>query len=382
VVRELEATVAQRYGGAAVALTDSGTSALVLALRHFVGAGESVAFPGYACVDLAAAARCAGVRVRLYDLEPETLAPDMRSLEAALRRGVRAVVVVHLYGYPVDVAAVSALARRHGAAVIEDAAQGAGGTMRGVRLGAQGDASILSFGRGKGLGGGGGGALVVHHAPEAERFAAARPRSDASPAGWRVVAASAVQWMLGRPQLYAIPSAMPFLKLGEMVYHSAHEPDAISVASSTLVRDALRHEGAVAARRRQAASVLAGGLRDATGLVPIHAIEGAQPGYLRFAVLDRSGQREPAPRLGVLRGYPRALREQPELAPVLHDGEPATPGALELRASLFTLPTHGLVMNRDLRAAIAWGRRAVELVGSPGASGPRAMGSRAVAPLD
>src|SRR5688500_14956169 len=61
-------------------LTDSGTSALVLALRSVAPAGGEVAFPAYGCIDLIAAAVRAGVRVALYDVDPETLSPDLDSV--------------------------------------------------------------------------------------------------------------------------------------------------------------------------------------------------------------------------------------------------------------------------------------------------------------
>src|SRR5215469_16054861 len=59
----------ERFHASAVALTDSGTSALVLAFRFALPEGGTVALPAYACVDLLAAAAYAGVRVRLYDLD-------------------------------------------------------------------------------------------------------------------------------------------------------------------------------------------------------------------------------------------------------------------------------------------------------------------------
>src|SRR6185436_12116325 len=76
-------------------------------------------------------------------------------------RGVSAVVVAPLFGYPVDFPAVQSIADAAGVLVIEDAAQGAGATLNGVRVGALGTVSILSFARGKGTTGGSGGALLV-----------------------------------------------------------------------------------------------------------------------------------------------------------------------------------------------------------------------------
>lgn len=341
-------------------LTDSGTSALVLALRLTAGATGTVALPGYGCVDFASAVRFAGMRVRLYDVDPATLSPDLDSVGRVLARGVDAIVVAHLYGYPADVPAVRALATRAGVPLVEDAAQAAGGTLGGHRLGSLGDLSVLSFGRGKGLYGGRGGALLGF-SPE---WADAMRGLDSPPPrrGVREAGLAAAQWALGRPGVYALPASLPWLRLGDMVYHPAHEPMSLSAAAATLVRVALASESTACDERRRVARRL---WRASAGpscpLSPVHAVTGGHPGFLRFAVMDRAGERRPHPRLGVMRGYPRTLREQPELRPSLLDGEPATPGAAALRASLFTLPTHPFVSERDLVALEQWlvGRRPV-----------------------
>jgi dTDP-4-amino-4,6-dideoxygalactose transaminase len=169
-------TLRERFGARDVILTDSGTSALILALRSLLPQGATIAYPAYACVDLTAVALRARMRVRLYDLDPATLSPDLDSVRAAIGRGVDAIVVAHLYGYPADVAGVEELAALHGIPVIEDAAQGAGGTVRGMRLGSLGDVSILSFGRGKGTTCGSGGALL----------------SRSRQTSWKVVRAAAI----------------------------------------------------------------------------------------------------------------------------------------------------------------------------------------------
>ena len=65
-----------------------------------------------------------------------------------------------------------------------------------------------------------------------------------------------------------------------------------------------------------------------------------------------------------MRGYPRTLHEQSELAPYLAPGEPATPGADELRQSLFTMPTQSRVAGTDLLDLERW---AYHVAAGPGA---------------
>jgi dTDP-4-amino-4,6-dideoxygalactose transaminase len=335
------------------ALTDSGTSALVAALRLTAGKNGTVAYPGYACVDLAAAARFAGVRVRLYDIDPETLSPDLDSLAATVERGVDAIVIAHLYGFPADMRGVEKLARSAGVPVIEDAAQGAGGTLDGRVLGSFGTLSILSFGRGKGTTGGNGGALLLRDASLADSFSEMRRKLGPRPAGVGDLVGITAQWVLGRPSLYGIPSSIPSLHLGEMVYHPAHEPRALSWVAASLVRKALAAApGDVAGRRRVAAALEMAALEGAD-IRPVRPLEGAVSGYLRYPILDRGSRAERAD-MGILRGYKLTLHQQQELRPCLVGGEPPTPGAEELARTLFTLPTHYMVKPSDIKSMMEW----------------------------
>lgn len=343
----------ERYGAQRVALTDSGTSALVAALRLTAGKNGTAAFPGYACVDLAAAARFAGVRVRLYDIDPDTLGPDLASLAAAIERGVDVIVVAHLYGFPADMRGVEELAKSAGVPVIEDAAQGAGGTLGDRVLGSFGALSILSFGRGKGTTGGNGGALLCRDATFAVSFSEARRRLGPRPAGLRDLFGVSAQWLLGRPALYGIPSAIPGLHLGEMVYHPAHEPHALSWAAASLVHRALDGASRDVAIRRRIASALEMAAVEGADIRPIDPIPTAVSGYLRFPIRDH-GSRAERPDMGILRGYKLTLHEQLELRPCLVAGEPPTPGATELARTLFTLPTHYMVTPSDIKAMMEW----------------------------
>ena len=349
---DVAATLAERFDAAGIALTDSGTSALILAMRLTAGVGGTVALPAYGCIDLTAAAVFAGVRVRLYDIDPATLSPDLESVARTLSRGVDGIVVVHFYGYPADVPGVARLAAEAGVSVIEDAAQGAGGTLDHKRLGGLAALSILSFGRGKGVTGGRGGALILRETALAQRAAALRLGSPSR--GLRDAAVAGAQWLLGRPSLYALPASLPMLRLGEMVYRPAHEPAALSNAAAALVRDALAYDDAEARIRRRNADTMMAGVKE-TGIEPVRVIAGGQSGFLRAAVRNfRDCAIEP--RLGMAPGYPQTLMEQAELRPQLCVDEREHPGARELRRTLVTLPTHRLLSVRERALLARWVR--------------------------
>ena len=152
----LTKTIRMHFGARGVLLTDSGTSALVLALRL---AGEHsshapVALPAFGCYDLATAVDGAGATVLLYDVDPSTLAPEPGSLRTVMAERLTALVVVHLYGIPIDIAGLRIAQSSPDVLLIEDVAQGFGTRLHGQPVGTFGSMAVLSFGRGKGLAGG------------------------------------------------------------------------------------------------------------------------------------------------------------------------------------------------------------------------------------
>lgn len=348
------AAICDRYSAADVLLTDSGTSALVLALRKLVPRGGTVALPAYACIDLTTAAQGAGVRVRLYDIEPATLSPDLESVRRVMRRGVDAVVVAHLYGYPADVFGVQKIAAEYGVHVIEDSAQGAGGSLCGRRLGALGDVAVLSFGRGKGMTAGSGGALLVKTPELSEWLGSVRAEIGGAARGGLELITLAAQYVLSHPQIYRLPASIPGLRLGEMVYHPPAEPRPMASAPSAVLLTALKLDPTEVERRRGRAKDLLEGIQGAGYVEPVRPVASGEAGYLRFAVLDARGSKSPIPTMGVVRGYPMTLDEHTQLRPLLHAGERAESGAAMLRKTLFTLPTHSRLSGDDVIQLKMW----------------------------
>lgn len=343
-----------KYAAAEVLLTDNGTAALALALKGALPRGGTVAYPSYSCIDLSSAALGARANVRLYDLNPGTLSPDLDSLRRTIKRGVDAIVVAHLYGFPADMIGVGELASEEGIPVIEDAAQGAGGSLFGTISGASGDMSILSFGRGKGMTAGSGGALLARSPDAAEWIRRARSELLPGAPGAASVATLAAQKVLSHPSLYRLPASIPGLRLGEMVYHAPRPPRAISTASAAMLRWALEMDDREVAQRRVHGREMMRMLRQAAKLVPVRAINGGEPGFLRLPVLDQSGIKSARPDLGIMRGYPMTLDEHPQLRPLLRFGERAGTGSLVLRDRLFSLPTHSRLRESDLASVEEW----------------------------
>jgi dTDP-4-amino-4,6-dideoxygalactose transaminase len=151
---------------------NSGTSALHLALLAAgVGPGDEVVTVPFTFVATVAAIVYTGARPVFVDIEPDYYTMDPVRLEAAITPRTKAIVPVHLYGQPVDMDPILAIARRRGVPVIEDAAQAHGAEYKGRRCGSMGETACFSFYPAKNLGAcGEGGAVVTSDAGLAHRI--------------------------------------------------------------------------------------------------------------------------------------------------------------------------------------------------------------------
>jgi perosamine synthetase len=357
----LRTLLRDRYAPKAILLTDSGTAALTAAL---IGVRRerpacAAALPAFACYDVATAADGADVPVLLYDTDPRTLAPDWASLRATLRQGAAAVVVAHLYGCPADLREVNRLAAEGGAIVIEDAAQAAGALLEGRPVGGSGSLTVLSFGRGKGLTGGSGGALLAHDEVGVRILERARGLLGQPRLGWAEVMALTVQLLLVRPSVYALPAALPFLRLGRTIYRAPQSLRAPAAAACAVVAATWTiAEQEVDVRRRNAARLLVE-LRRQPGFQTIRTVPHARPGYLRLPVVASLGVRGAAAeaearRLGVTPGYPQALCDLARFRGRCANRDAAFPGSRLLAARLCTLPTHSRLEPTDLTRLEQW----------------------------
>ena len=145
----------------------SGTDALLLALRALgVGPGDEVVVPANTFIATALAVSHAGATPVLADVREDDFCLDPAALEAAVTPRTRAVIPVHLFGQPARMDEITAVARRHGLKVLEDACQAHGARYRGRPAGSMGDAAAFSFYPGKNLGAYGDGGAVVTDDPE------------------------------------------------------------------------------------------------------------------------------------------------------------------------------------------------------------------------
>jgi dTDP-4-amino-4,6-dideoxygalactose transaminase len=300
------------YLGAGHAIgVGSGTDALHLALRACgVGPGDRVFTVSHTAVATVAAIELTGAAPILVDITPATFTMDPNRLEEAVKtddqgqmmndeghahssvlghpslvvRRRSAIIPVHLYGHPVDMAAILEIARRYDLWVIEDCAQSHGATIDGQKTGTFGDIAAFSFYPTKNLGAlGDGGAIVTTDPALAEQTRLLREY------GWRARYISAIPGLNSR--------------LDEL--------------QAAILRVKLRYLDAENTRRRALAAEYDRLLADSSVLTPA-MLPGVSHVFHQYVI--RSGRRDAlqaylhSQGIGTLIHYPAPVHAQPAYA--------------------------------------------------------------------
>lgn len=170
--RQFEADFAEFLGGDVEAIAvNSATAGLHLGLEALgIGAGDEVITTTHTFTATAEVIRYMGADPVFVDVDPTTLCIDVTAVEAAITPRTRAIIPVHFAGRAADMTSLLVLARRHGIAVMEDAAHSLPTTCDGRMVGAlDSDVTVFSFYANKTITTGEGGMLVTRNAEIAKR---------------------------------------------------------------------------------------------------------------------------------------------------------------------------------------------------------------------
>ncbi|HXG66965.1 MAG TPA: DegT/DnrJ/EryC1/StrS family aminotransferase [Blastocatellia bacterium] len=145
----------------------SGSDALLLALMALgVGPGDEVITTPFTFFATAGAIVRLGARPVFVDIEETSFNIDAGLIEKAVTGRTKAILPVHLFGQCADMDVIGELAKKHGFAILEDAAQAIGAEFMGKRAGSLGDVAAFSFYPSKNLGGAGDGGMLTTNAPD------------------------------------------------------------------------------------------------------------------------------------------------------------------------------------------------------------------------
>jgi len=145
-VKEFEQKFADRMGRKHGIAVSTGTAAIDAAVDALgIGPGDEVIMPTFTIISCINQIVRGGAKPVLVDSDPVTWNMEVSQIESKITPRTKAIMLVHIFGLPVDVDPVLDIARRHGLKVIEDAAEMHGQTYRGRPCGSFGDISTFSF---------------------------------------------------------------------------------------------------------------------------------------------------------------------------------------------------------------------------------------------
>lgn len=148
----------------------NGTAALEIAVQALeIGQDDEVILPTFTIISCASAIVKAGARPVFVDSEPDTWNMDVKQIEEKITKKTKAIMVVHIYGLPVDMDPVFELAKKYNLYVIEDAAEMHGQMYKNKPCGSFGDISVFSFYPNKHVTTGEGGMVLTNDDVLAER---------------------------------------------------------------------------------------------------------------------------------------------------------------------------------------------------------------------
>ncbi|WP_026650990.1 DegT/DnrJ/EryC1/StrS family aminotransferase [Butyrivibrio proteoclasticus] len=169
-VREFEEKMAARVSRKHGIAVTNGTAALEIAVRALkLKEGDEVIMPTFTIISCAYAVTQVGAIPVLVDSDDKTFNMKVEDIEAKITPKTKAIMVVHIYGLPVDMDPVLEIARKHNLRIIEDAAEMHGQTYKGRPCGSFGDISIFSFYPNKHVTTGEGGMVVTDDDELAEK---------------------------------------------------------------------------------------------------------------------------------------------------------------------------------------------------------------------
>ena len=171
-VYKFEEEFAKFIGVKYAVAVNSGTSALILAFLALKINGKKFIAPSATFISTVSAGIISGGSIIFNDINLKTYTLDTETLESKIRsdkENIKAIVPVHLYGYPANMDIIRDIAYSHEISIIEDAAQAHGAEYKGKRVGSLGDIGIFSFYPIKNMTvGGDGGMLVTNNEEYAE----------------------------------------------------------------------------------------------------------------------------------------------------------------------------------------------------------------------
>jgi dTDP-4-amino-4,6-dideoxygalactose transaminase len=348
-IAKLEFEIKEYFGVKHVFLVSSGKAALTLILLALkrLSNRRQVLIPAYTCFSVPSAIVKAGLQVALCDINPANFDFDQKLLKEAINENTLCVVPHHLFDIPADMDRVTSLCKERGIFVVEDVAQAMGGSYREKKLGTIGDVGFFSLGRGKNITCGSGGIIITNSDRVAEAIAGHYLGLEEAGVMEAVkeFCRLALMSMFIHPRLYWLPAGIPSLQLGQTLFYKDFPIRKMSGMNAGVLHHWRNRLAESNRTRAKTAAYFSERLR-------LKSVQDTPIPYLRLPILVDSpevrGRVHLLSRkmgLGITPMYPTPINEIEELRTTFKGR--MFPSASRVAERLLTIPTHGLLSDKD-----------------------------------
>lgn len=233
-VKELEGLVESYCGVKHALAVNSATAGLHAAVAAInVAPGDEILVTPYSMCASATAIVMHNAIPIFVDIDPDTFCIDPAKIKAAITERTKAIIVVHLFGYPADMDAIMQIAREHKLKVIEDTAQAPGGIYKGKHLGTIGDIGVFSLNQNKTITTGEGGIVVTNDDEYAKRISLIRNHGEVVVEQYPVqTIAGIIGYNYRMTELDAAVGIAQFKKLDKLTAHRVHLAEYLTIQLS------------------------------------------------------------------------------------------------------------------------------------------------------
>lgn len=368
-IRNFESQLKEYYCVKHCFLLSSGKAALTIILKalHDLNPEKNeVLIPAYTCYSVPSAIVKAGLKVKLCDINPQTLDFDLDKLKNIVqtncsengRNSILSIIPTHLFGLPADVEKVRQISTGCQVSIIEDAAQAMGGTSKGRKFGTLGDVGFFSLGRGKAFSTVEGGIILTNNriiADSIKKRMKSIPPYTIGEIG-RLFVSSIILNVFLRPSFFWFPKGIPFLRLGETLYEPKFKIKKISSFQAGLARNWQKKlKKMISVRNKNIDfwnTFFIKNLSISSNFRATSTFLTAKKSLIRWPViiernkvLDQKIKIGDQLGLGIMRSYPNSINNIDQLKSQFEGLN--FPAATYVAKQLFTLPVHNFVSRSD-----------------------------------
>jgi dTDP-4-amino-4,6-dideoxygalactose transaminase len=322
---------------------------------------NEVVIPSYTCYSVPSSVAKAGLKIRICDIDPDTLDYDLQKLSEIDFTNVLCIVATNLYGIPNDLKQINQIAKDNNVFLVDDAAQCMGGTVDGKYSGTAGDAGLFSLDKGKNITSIDGGILITDSDDLASCIKSNMTDMPNLTAVRKISYIAKLFFYAAflHPNLYWIPDSLPFLKLGTTVYTTEYPVGSYNGLLGAMGIQLFRKVNEITAARIENAVYLNEHLKGLPFIEVPRYKDYVRPVYLRFPVLVQEVLRDEIVEklngngIGATASYPASIADIKEIQDIIINKSSGFEGGRQVAGNIVTLPTHPYVSEGDLASIVS-----------------------------